>query len=73
MRFGFNRTEPSYIPLFSQITGPFRYDFFVGSLKGHTNPNDPWMHVEKSISSPPLTSSFALNGPSSGAARGTNR
>ncbi len=27
--------------------GPFRYDFFVGSLKGHSDPNDPWMHVEK--------------------------
>ena len=25
----------------------FRYDFFVGSLKGHTDPNDPWIHTEK--------------------------
>jgi hypothetical protein len=29
------------------LTGPFRYDFFVGSLKGHTDPNDPWYHLEK--------------------------
>jgi hypothetical protein len=24
-----------------------RYDFFVGTLKGHTDPNEPWVHVEK--------------------------
>ena len=29
------------------LTGPFRYEFLVGSLKGHTYPNDPWVHVEK--------------------------
>ena len=23
-----------------------RYDFFVGSLKGHTYPNSPWVHLE---------------------------
>ncbi len=45
--FQIDRTEPLYIPLLSQLTGPFRYDFFVGSLKGHTDPNDPWLHVEK--------------------------
>ena len=45
--FQIDRTEPLYIPLLSRLTGPFRYDFFVGSLKGHTDPNDPWMHVEK--------------------------
>ena len=45
--FQIDRTEPLYIPLLSRLTGPFRYDFFVGSLKGHTYPNDPWMHVEK--------------------------
>ena len=26
----------------SALTGPFRYEFFVGSLKGHSDPNDPW-------------------------------
>jgi hypothetical protein len=45
--FQIDRTEPLYIPLLSRLTGAFRYDFFVGSLKGHTYPNDPWMHVEK--------------------------
>ncbi len=24
-----------------------RYDFLVGSLKGHTDPNEPWVHAEK--------------------------
>ncbi len=45
--FEINRVEPLYIPLLSRLTGPFRYDFFVGSLKGHTYPNDPWVHMEK--------------------------
>jgi hypothetical protein len=45
--FQIDRTEPLYIPLLSRLVGPFRYDFFVGSLKGHTTPNDPWIHVEK--------------------------
>jgi len=45
--FRINRTEPLYIPLLSYLTGPFRYNFLVGSLKGHTYPNDPWVHVEK--------------------------
>ena len=45
--FEINRVEPVRIPLLSRLTGPFRYDFFVGSLKGHTYPNDPWVHMEK--------------------------
>ena len=45
--FQIDRTEPLYIPLLSRLTGTFRYDFFVGSLKGHSDPNDPWLHVEK--------------------------
>ncbi len=45
--FQIDRTEPLYVPLLSRLTGPFRYDFFVGSLKGHTDPNHPWMHAEK--------------------------
>ena len=45
--FQIDRTEPLYIPLLSRLTGPFRYDFFVGSLKGHSDPNDPWIHLEK--------------------------
>jgi len=45
--FQIDRTEPLHVPLLSRFTGPFRYDFFVGSLKGHTSPNAPWMHAEK--------------------------
>jgi hypothetical protein len=61
--FRINRIEPLQIPLFSRITGPFRYEFMVGALRGHTempsltpgvpntpnvvNPGDPWVHVEK--------------------------
>jgi hypothetical protein len=45
--FEINRVEPLRIPFLSTVTGPFRYDFFVGSLKGHTYPNDPWVHLEK--------------------------
>ncbi len=45
--FQIDRVEPLRIPGVSRLTGPFRYEFFVGSLKGHTDPNDPWVHVEK--------------------------
>jgi hypothetical protein len=44
--FRVNRVEPLYIPLLSKVMGPVRYDFFIGSLKGHTAPNDPWVHSE---------------------------
>ena len=45
--FQIDRVEPLRIPGLSRVTGPFRYEFFIGSLKGHTSPNDPWVHVEK--------------------------
>jgi hypothetical protein len=45
--FRINRVEPLHVPGLSYITGPFRYEFLVGSLKGHTFPEDPWVHVEK--------------------------
>ena len=44
--FRINRVEPLHIPYLSALLGPMRYDFFVGSLKGHTDPNDPWVHSE---------------------------
>lgn len=34
--FGINRVEPIRVPLLSRLTGPLRYDFFVGALHGHT-------------------------------------
>lgn len=45
--FQIDRTEPLFVPFLSRVTGPFRYEFFVGSLKGHTDPNAPWYHLEK--------------------------
>ena len=42
--FRINRIEPLYVPLLSRLTGPFRYDFLVGPLRGHTympNPANP--------------------------------
>jgi hypothetical protein len=42
--FRIDRVEPLRIPLLSRLTGPFRYDFLVGPLRGHTympNPANP--------------------------------
>jgi len=33
--FRINRVEPLHIPGISRLTGPFRYDFLVGALRGH--------------------------------------
>jgi hypothetical protein len=45
--FRINRVEPLFIPYISRFTGPIRYDFFVGPLKGHNLPVSPWVHAEK--------------------------
>jgi hypothetical protein len=45
--FRINRIEPLNVPILSRLTGPFRYEFLVGSLKGHSFPVDPWVHIEK--------------------------
>lgn len=34
--FRINRVEPLYVPLLSRATGPFRYEFLIGKLRGHT-------------------------------------
>ena len=39
--FRINRVEPLYIPRLSRLTGPFRYDFLIGSLRGHTYMPNP--------------------------------
>jgi hypothetical protein len=44
--FRINLVDPLYIPWVSKLLGPLRYDFLVGSLKGHTSPNAPWVHSE---------------------------
>lgn len=55
--FRINRVEPLRVPGLSNLTGPFRYEFLVGRLLGHTeiaptatswvSPGAPWVHVEK--------------------------
>lgn len=42
--FRINRIEPLHIPYVSRVIGDVRYDFFIGSLKGHTYPHAPWAH-----------------------------
>jgi hypothetical protein len=44
--FRVNRVEPLNIKYLSKLLGPVRYDFYVGSLKGHTYLNSPWVHSE---------------------------
>ncbi len=44
--FRINRVEPLYVKYLSHFLGPVRYDFFYGSLKGHTDPNDDWVHSD---------------------------
>ena len=34
--FEINRIEPLNVPLLSRLTGPLRYEFIVGALRGHT-------------------------------------
>jgi hypothetical protein len=58
--FQIDRVEPLYIPLLSRLTGPFRYQFFVGSLQGHTSPNDPWIHSEKVSFKPTVNLEFGF-------------
>ncbi len=45
--FRINLVDPLVVPILSKIIGPIRYDFLVGSLKGHTFYNAPWVHAEK--------------------------
>ncbi len=44
--FRINRVDPLSIPFVSKLLGPVRYDFFYGSLKGHTYPNEDYIHSE---------------------------
>ena len=45
--FRINRVEPLYIPLLSRLTGPFRYEAFLGDLKGWVYPKEPWVQAQK--------------------------
>jgi len=40
--FRINRVEPLTLPFISRITGPWRYDFMVGQLNGHTYVPNPF-------------------------------
>jgi len=42
--FRIDRVEPLNIPYVSKVMGALRYDFFVGSVQGHTYLNAPWVH-----------------------------
>jgi hypothetical protein len=44
--FRIDRVEPLRIKYLSRLLGPVRYDFFYGSLKGHTAPNDDYVHSD---------------------------
>jgi hypothetical protein len=59
--FRINRVEPMTIPWISRVLGPLRYDFFVGSLSGHTAPNEPWVHSEMFSFSPTANFQFAFS------------
>ena len=48
--FRINRIEPLYVPGLSRLTGPFRYDFLVGALRGHT-----YMPNPAYVANPPST------------------
>jgi hypothetical protein len=58
--FRIDRVEPLFIPYVSRISGPIRYDFFVGPLKGHNDPVSPWVHSEKISLKPTPNIEFGL-------------
>jgi hypothetical protein len=58
--FRINRVEPLYIPFVSKLMGPLRYDFFYGSLKGHTATNNDWVHSEMFSFQPTPNFQFAF-------------
>jgi hypothetical protein len=39
--FEVNRIEPLRVPLLSRVTGPFRYEFLLGALRGHNYMPNP--------------------------------
>ena len=43
-----NRIEPLHVPGLSMLTGPFRYEFLVGALRGHTEMADPLYELNPS-------------------------
>jgi hypothetical protein len=58
--FRINRVEPLRIKGLSRYLGPVRYDFFYGSLKGHTDPNDDWVHSDMFSFQPTVNFQFGF-------------
>ncbi|MGA7341025.1 MAG: capsule assembly Wzi family protein, partial [Terracidiphilus sp.] len=48
--FHIDRIEPLNVPLLSRLTGPFRYEFLVGALRGHTLMPNPAYEADPSTS-----------------------
>jgi hypothetical protein len=53
--FHIDRIEPLRVPLLSRLTGPFRYEFLVGALRGHTFMPNPAYVANPSSSVPNVT------------------
>ncbi len=50
--FEINRVEPLHVPLLSSVTGPFRYEFLIGALQGHTYVPNPAYQAKPSPNIP---------------------
>jgi hypothetical protein len=56
--FHINRVEPLHVPGLSYFTGPFRYEFLIGGLRGHTYvpnpayPPAPGEHLQPNVITP---------------------
>jgi len=46
--FEINRIEPLHVPVLSYLTGPFRYEFILGALRGHTYVPNPQYELSPS-------------------------
>ena len=71
--FRINRVEPIRIKYLSRLLGPVRYDFFYGSLKGHTEPNRPYVHSEMFSFQPTKDFQFGFQRTIIFGGQGTNR
>ncbi len=47
--FEINRIEPLHVPILSLLTGPFRYEFIVGALRGHNYMPNPAYELDPSV------------------------
>jgi hypothetical protein len=47
--FQINRIEPLQVPVLSRITGPFRYEFLIGGLRGHNYIPNPQYTGDTSV------------------------